>query len=59
MATIKDVAREAGVSIATVSCALNGTKPVLPETKMRVIAAAEKLKYIPSNLFQNRRKVII
>ncbi len=48
MATIKDVAREAGVSIATVSCALNGTKPVLPETKMRVIAAAEKLKYIPN-----------
>lgn len=48
MNTLKDVAREAGVSIATVSCALSGKKAVRPETYNRVMDAVEKLKYIPN-----------
>lgn len=48
MATLKDVARDAGVSIATVSCCLSGTRYVKPETKMRVMDSIEKLKYIPN-----------
>lgn len=48
MATLKDVARDAGVSTATVSCCLSGKKPVKAETKMRVMDSIEKLKYIPN-----------
>ena len=46
--TIKDVAREAGVSIATVSNALNNSDVVLPKTREHVLAVAEKLHYIPN-----------
>lgn len=45
--TIKDVAREAGVSIATVSNALNDVDVLKPETKRHVLEVAEKLHYIP------------
>lgn len=48
MATLKDVAKDAGVSIATVSCCISGTRYVKPETKMRVMDSIEKLKYIPN-----------
>lgn len=48
MATLKDVAKDAGVSIATVSCCLSGAKNVKPETKSRVMDSIEKLKYIPN-----------
>ncbi|MEY3710420.1 MAG: hypothetical protein RLZZ99_241, partial [Actinomycetota bacterium] len=42
---IKEVAAEAGVSIATVSRALRGLHHVNPETRRRIIDAAEKLNY--------------
>jgi LacI family transcriptional regulator len=45
--TIKDVAEHAGVSIATVSRALNKTAPVQEDTARRVFAAVETLKYRP------------
>lgn len=48
MVTLKDVAKEAGVSIATVSCALSGTKPVRPATKNKIMDAVEKLRYVPN-----------
>ncbi|TQK68869.1 MULTISPECIES: LacI family DNA-binding transcriptional regulator [unclassified Nocardioides] len=40
-----DVAREAGVSVATVSRALSGTRAVDPALAERVLAAAERLGY--------------
>lgn len=46
--TIRDVAREAGVSISTVSNALNNVDVLSPETKVRVLEAAKKLNYIPN-----------
>jgi LacI family transcriptional regulator len=46
--TISDVARQAGVSIATVSRVLNTSSPVHPETARRVQKAIEDLNYIPS-----------
>ena len=46
--TIKDVAREAGVSISTVSNALNDVDVLTPETKAHVLAVAERLHYIPN-----------
>lgn len=46
-ATIRDVAREAAVSVASASRALNGHSNVTPATRDRVVAAATKLDYVP------------
>lgn len=48
MATIRDVAREAEVSIATVSRVFNGNARVNEETRRRVTAAAARLDYWPN-----------
>lgn len=48
--TIRDVAKAAGVSIATVSKALNGVDVVKAETKLKVLAAAKELNYVPNLL---------
>lgn len=53
MATLKDVAKDAGVSIATVSCCLSGSRQVKPETRMRIMESIEKLKYIPNASARN------
>lgn len=45
--TIGDVARQAGVSIATVSRVLNGSAPVIGETAERVHSAIAELHYVP------------
>lgn len=45
--TIKDIAREAGVSISTVSNALNGVSVVKPETREHILEVADRLHYIP------------
>ena len=46
-ATIKDVARAAGVSVASVSRALNGHDSVTDETRARILKAANDLRYVP------------
>ncbi|MEO8778439.1 MAG: LacI family DNA-binding transcriptional regulator [Rhodanobacter sp.] len=46
-ATIKDVAREAKVSVASVSRALNGGTGVTAATSERIRAVADRLQYIP------------
>ncbi len=48
MPTIKDVARRAGVSVATVSYVLNNTGTVSEATRQRVLKAVEELGYRPS-----------
>jgi len=55
MATIKDVAKRAGVSVATVSYVINGTRNVAPETAARVRAAMEELSYHPNAVAQSLR----
>ncbi|WP_342315274.1 LacI family DNA-binding transcriptional regulator [Lysobacter sp. FW306-1B-D06B] len=45
--TIKDVARVAQVSVATVSRALNGHGNVAEDVRNRVFAAAQELRYTP------------
>ena len=45
-----DVARSAGVSVATVSHVLNDTRPVLPHTRQAVLDAIDKLGYTPNTL---------
>ena len=46
--TIKDIARKAGVSIATVSRSINGEDGVGPETRERIQAIARRLNYFPN-----------
>lgn len=51
MTTImKDVAREAGVSINTVSRALNDKPDVNEDTKKRILEIADRLNYVPNSL---------
>ena len=45
--TIRDVALRAGVSVTTVSRALNGTGPVSEDVRRRVAAASSELRYMP------------
>ena len=48
MSSIKDVAREAGVSTATVSHVVNKTRYVSDEVRARVLAAVERCGYYPN-----------
>lgn len=47
-ATIKDVAREAGVAVSTVSNAMNGSNLVTEETRNKVLEVAKRLEYVPN-----------
>ncbi len=62
MATIKDVAKHAGVSTTTVSHVINKTRFVAEETRLAVLAAIGQLHYSPSavarSLKINRTKSI-
>jgi len=46
--TIADVARRAGVTNGTVSRALNDYPDILPQTKQRIMEAAQELGYVPN-----------
>jgi LacI family transcriptional regulator len=62
MATIKEVAKEAGVSVATVSRVLNGNGYVHEDTKKAVDAAIKKLDYRPNEIARslyNRKSKLI
>ncbi|NMP22247.1 LacI family DNA-binding transcriptional regulator [Sulfobacillus harzensis] len=48
MATIKDIARRAGVGVATVSRALNRSGYVRPETLTKIEQVADELGYVPN-----------
>ena len=55
MASIKDVAAEAGVSVATVSRVLNSHPSVSPDAKARVLAAVDALGYRPNAVARSLR----
>ena len=50
MASIRDVAKLAEVSPATVSRVLNGTAKVAPETRDRVIQAIAQTDFVPNEV---------
>lgn len=62
MATIKDVAKEAGVSVATVSRAMNSSGYVHEDTLKKINRAIETLKYKPNEtartLYKKQSKII-
>jgi LacI family transcriptional regulator len=62
MVTLYDVARHAGVSIATVSRVLHGQESVREDTRARVRSAIDELGYVPDgaaqSLARNRKDVI-
>ena len=55
MANLKDVAKEAGVSIATVSYVLNETGSVSKTVTNRVLKTVEKLRYKPNRAAQTMK----
>jgi DNA-binding LacI/PurR family transcriptional regulator len=62
MATMRDVARRANVSIATVSFVVNNTKRVAPATRARILAAMEELGFrrnVVARALASRRTRII
>ena len=50
MSTIKDIAKRAGVSIATVSYVLNNDPRISEETAARVRRVAEEMNYLAAAL---------
>ncbi len=62
MASIKDVAKLAGVGLGTASRALSGNGYVAPETRKKIEEAAKELDYTPNvlarNLLKNRSGII-
>jgi LacI family transcriptional regulator len=48
--TIKDIAREAGVSPQTVSRAINNKGEIRPETQARILRIADRLGYRPNSI---------
>jgi LacI family transcriptional regulator len=55
-ATIRDVAKRAGVSVATVSRVLNNTSTVSPDTYVRVQATISELNFVPRAAAQSLSK---
>lgn len=56
MATLKEVAIKAGVSIATASCALNNSPKVSEKTKIKILEVAKELDYSPNKMARNLKK---
>ena len=54
MPTIKDVAEKAGVGIATVSRAMNGTGYVSARSREKIETAIRELHYLPNERARHR-----
>jgi LacI family transcriptional regulator len=55
MATIKDIAKRAGVSVATVSYVINNTRWVHEDKRRRVMEAIRELNYVPNAVARGLR----
>ena len=54
---MKDIAKELGISVATVSRAINNSENINPETKKRVLEFVEKSGYTPNAIARNLSKM--
>ncbi|MDP5274049.1 LacI family DNA-binding transcriptional regulator [Chengkuizengella axinellae] len=50
MVTIKDIAKQLGISVSTVSRALNNHSDIKKETKLKVLETVKKLNYRPNSI---------
>jgi LacI family transcriptional regulator len=60
--SMRDVAKHADVSVATVSHVINSTRFVTEETRLRVLASIQKLEYFPDQMgriFKTGKKNLI
>src|SRR5436309_2363590 len=57
MATMKDVARELGLSVTTVSRALNGYQDVAEETRARIVEAARLVQAMQHLIVKGHRRI--
>jgi DNA-binding LacI/PurR family transcriptional regulator len=55
MASMNEVAKRAGVSIATVSRVLNNSDSVNEATRLKILKAIKELKYQPSRVAKRLR----
>ncbi len=58
MVTIKDIARESGYSISTVSRVINNQKDVNEETKSRIMAVVDKYGFVPNSNARQLKQVV-
>ena len=56
MVTLREIAKEAGVSIATVSAVINDSRQVAPKTRKRVQSAIDELGYRPNQIARALKK---
>src|SRR5699024_12754529 len=54
--TMKDIAKEAGVSVATVSHVINDTKNITEPKRSKVLEIIEKYHYVPNSTAKNLRR---
>jgi len=54
--TIKDIARECGVGVSTVSRAMNNHPDINQQTKIKIQEAIDKYNYIPNNSARNLKR---
>lgn len=53
---MKEIAKEAGVSVATVSHVINGTKRISDETHQKIMGIIHKYNYVPNTVAKNLRQ---
>jgi LacI family transcriptional regulator len=56
LVTLKDVAKQAGVSVSTASYSINGSALITDETKKKVLEAAKEMGYRPNGLAKNLKE---
>ena len=54
---MKDIAKELGISVATVSRAINNSDNINPETKKKVLEFVEKSGYTPNAIARSLSKM--
>lgn len=54
--TIKDIAKQCGVGISTVSRALNNHPDINPETRKKILQVIEEMGFIPNNSARNLKR---
>lgn len=54
--TLKDIAKELGVSVSTVSRSINGKSVVNEKTRQRVLEASKKYLYVPNEVARSLQK---